>query len=553
MVWHAHMLNPRAFLEDCIRYGKMSFWATEFPLAIINDCIHDRTLAYDPREAAQERFITTARRSWDNRDDPDTKAVICPRCKSKKDVPWTARSITSLRSSDAFRTCHGFADKNFNVTCSGCRLRITHEALKVAKFREDLRCLLDYDRPMPGTFYNARGMPEGVEPKKRNVVSLSFLFPNQLLKVVGEKVFKTTSFRKGPGDMSQVRDELQAFLFTRKTYRQLPNRSTTSPLRFDEKVAFRRMMSRYWDNVSQFSMDLVGAVIRQGTFIEKMDRIDWLHSPTVMGTMERLIEKYRIFFEIVTMATNQRKMAVPTLDVDLAWHTHQLSPFRYYEYSTFQTSQDNRSAPTFIDHDDKVDETRLSDGFEWTSAMYTDLTHGQIYSQCSCWYCEATRASQASSSTANLHNTRLFISEDPDCNAHISAHNAVATISPSSSTSSSSGLPTTTRQMKTLQLRSTYERECRRTGKEINKDDTDTTMISWGIPFHMGPYYAPYVSDPSIHSDAYASNPTCMNLIPGGYGNCAAGTCGGAVAAGGCGSYAAGCASGGAAGGCGGC
>lgn len=76
MAWHAHMLNPRAFLEDCIRYGKMSFWATEFPLAIINDCIHDRTLVYDPSEAAQERFITRARRSWDNRDDPDTKAVI---------------------------------------------------------------------------------------------------------------------------------------------------------------------------------------------------------------------------------------------------------------------------------------------------------------------------------------------------------------------------------------------------------------------------------------------------------------------------------------------
>ncbi len=76
-------------------------------------------------------------------------------------------------------------------------------------------------------------------------------------------------------------------------------------------------MSRYWENSSVFALDLVGAVIRQGTFIEKMHSIDWIHSPAVGSTMARLIEKYTRYFTILAKYPSQ--VAVPTLDVDLAW------------------------------------------------------------------------------------------------------------------------------------------------------------------------------------------------------------------------------------------
>ncbi len=66
-----------------------------------------------------------------------------------------------------------------------------------------------------------------------------------------------------------------------------------------------------------FALDLVGAVIRQGSFIEKMHALDWLHSPTVASTMARLITKYARYFEILSRYPTQ--VAVPTLDVDLAW------------------------------------------------------------------------------------------------------------------------------------------------------------------------------------------------------------------------------------------
>jgi hypothetical protein len=94
--------------------------------------------------------------------------------------------------------------------------------------------------------------------------------------------------------------------------------------------------------------------------------------------MSRLLTKYGRFIEI--MVANLSKIVVPTLDVDLAWHTHQLSPKQYYDFTVKETMK-------FINHDDKIEEDLLSDGFEWTSKTYEKM-FGEIYSECTCWYCE---------------------------------------------------------------------------------------------------------------------------------------------------------------------
>ena len=60
-------------------------------------------------------------------------------------------------------------------------------------------------------------------------------------------------------------------------------------------------------------------------------------------------------------------MLVPTLDIDLMWHTHQLWNYGYFK--------DCLESPchTGIDHDDTVDENKLDDGYEYTCKMYRKL------------------------------------------------------------------------------------------------------------------------------------------------------------------------------------
>ena len=108
--------------------------------------------------------------------------------------------------------------------------------------------------------------------------------------------------------------------------------------------------------------------------------------------MTRLITKYTRFIGI--MASYPREMAVPTLDVDLAWHTAQLTPGAYFRYTMDRAGK-------FIDHNDKVADVVLRDGFEMTSKRYQKL-YREVYSECTCWYCEAMRETHASSLAGTL-------------------------------------------------------------------------------------------------------------------------------------------------------
>ncbi|RDW57913.1 uncharacterized protein DSM5745_11293 [Aspergillus mulundensis] len=568
MVWHAHMLNPRAFLEDCIRHGKISFWSAGFPWEAINASIDDQALVYDTGSEAATAFNGETNLEWDILQDMPSKMLDCPSCSHINFAPW-ARGRLSLPLESTFDSWTGYTDKNFRIYCSHCKLRITHDTLRVQKFRNDISDLLDGNLPMPGTILNSWGIPEPQSATRRRLQQANF--PNRLLQTAKRDIreYMRSTLWVSPS-VTMLRDYLGALVQDKEVMRRANPTSVGTSLYKDEKIAFRRMMSRYWDNSSQFALELVGAVVRQGTFINKMDNIDWLHSPTLTETMLRLIRKYAVFFQI--MASNPGRMAVPTLDVDLAWHTHQLTPGRYFEFSIHHTKQDGR-CPIFIDHDDKVSETKLSDGFEWTAKMYRKLTDGGIYSECTCWYCEATRGAdiysrmhfpassgaKARSAAVNLHDNPE-ISSDPEKNPHISAHSAVKTKNIMAAVDPN--------LMKFLKLRSDYERSCRRADKRNGKSlpdkdtkakrsskyDTDAYAaypLMWGYPVYV-PYYAPYAGDPGVHCDAYAADPSCMSLQPGHPGNCATGTCGGAVAAGACGGKGGGCSGGCAGGGCGG-
>ncbi|KAJ5384933.1 Protein of unknown function DUF1399 [Penicillium concentricum] len=536
MVWHAHSLNPRNFLEDCIRYGKISTWATGFPWEVIDRCINNNTMEYTVSEQAKNQFEQKLDFKWNNLDDPPTKEVNCTYCQKVSAVPWTD-AYFGATVSNAFKLGNGYADNSFEVKCAGCQHIIDHGRLKVAKFRKDLAATLYDGLPMPGAFTNIHGIPEGPTAKINHRALRYMLFPTRIVQAAGKDLMEFTDGRVDwCQNVVRLKEHLETKLHDRKIL-MAAHGVTNSSIRPAEKIHFRRMMSRYWENLGPFALDLVGAVIRQGTFVDKMDQIDWLHSPTVFNTMDRLIKKYEVFFQI--MMDNPRNMAVPTLDVDLAWHTHQLSPLRYYEHSTSKLTRSGLRV--FIDHDDKVDEGKLSDGFAWTSKMYRRATDGGIYSECTCWYCEATRtpdlydrlitvgsASRARDAADLLHD-RPDISSDPNKNPHISSHNAVRPTNLYNPAERAGAL-------KHIRLQSNYRKAARRAEKRgRHRSDSKSSNnqgdvypyympYAYGYPIMM-PYYGPYMMDPSINCDSYASNPGCMNVTAGAAGNCCAGTC----------------------------
>ena len=236
---------------------------------------------------------------------------------------------------------------------------------------------------MPGTLLDPlTGRPERL-PASPALQTFPLTFPNRMIQLdLRIKIMELLRSDSDPQtNMATVRELIEATIRDDQRVRRIDG--ATSWRRYalhpKSKVCVRKMMSRYWENFSEFALDLGGAVIRQGVFIEKMCKLDWLHSPSARQTMQRLLLKYQRF--MVIMREHPKHVAVPTLDVDLAWHTHQLSPSAYYSYTVNNTGK-------FIDHDDKIDESKLSAAFEWTTKTYQE-TYGEIYSECTCWYCES--------------------------------------------------------------------------------------------------------------------------------------------------------------------
>jgi len=127
--------------------------------------------------------------------------------------------------------------------------------------------------------------------------------------------------------------------------------------------------------------DPIAAVHRQARFAEKMSQFNWLQSPTVTSTLRHAVDRYGKFFFLIA---NFPGMMVPTLDVDLVWHTHQLSPARYMVFS--KATANGR----FVDHNDRVEEEELHTGFQKVQDLYREK-FADDYLLCHSWYCEAGR------------------------------------------------------------------------------------------------------------------------------------------------------------------
>ncbi|KJK78130.1 hypothetical protein H634G_06302 [Metarhizium anisopliae BRIP 53293] len=535
MVFHSHMLNPRAFLEDSMRSSMKGLWQDGMPWPLINEAI-DTNFDYSVSDACQTRWTQATGRCWANTGEPMVKIINCPHCQVPNHIPWTTcgdQESTNRQDGLSGLVGSGYGDGKLSHQCVACHCSICKEALSVRKFVQDSALLLAKSVPMPGTILDPQnGMPEPVPSgHQENVYPRTF--PNRMieldLRIQIQEIFKS---HRDP-TMETVKSLVEGVLRDSSRLCRInsmpPRWSSRYKIPPKSKNCVRKMMSRYWENFSPFALDLCGAVMRQGVFIDKMVKLDWLHSPSARETMARLIDKYVKFMEL--MRRHPKQIAVPTLDVDLAWHTHQLIPPSYYADTTRATSK-------FIDHDDKIEEVKLNQAFEWTSKTYQVLFH-ELYSECTCWYCEAIRASHTSSLNSFLGTSKGDkYAQDfyqsgragrcpPDNSAHISAHNAVR-----SADASRGPVSAYLRSRQEESLERNYQKAVKRAEKKGRTlPPRNDYYDHWGYSYFMySPAVYPLYLAPGMY---YGWDPCYVHTGAGAWGGCAAGSCGGGgVAAG---------------------
>ena len=266
MVCHAFILNPRNYFSDCLRFGKQNLWASGLPWEHIVASINNDDFTYSVSVEAMNRFTSLTGRPWDGLHEPELK-LTCPFCKKTDSVPWT--TSTSEKEWDASRKgeCgYGFADPAFTMYCKHCRNTTNHEVLRAQSFVRDVQKLLLYRTPMPNTILDPEGRAVSMAeaPRHSLIKGVSdHTFVNSLIEqcLVG-KLGDTTTVRYK--SMAAIQSLLQDSLLDRK---EMAKVVFTRKLTRDARISVRRMMACFWTNSSPFSMDLVGAVIRQGVFV----------------------------------------------------------------------------------------------------------------------------------------------------------------------------------------------------------------------------------------------------------------------------------------------
>jgi hypothetical protein len=110
----------------------------------------------------------------------------------------------------------------------------------------------------------------------------------------------------------------------------------------------------------RFSLNLVEAVKRQWVFSKKITSIfpqDYVSQGHMLAAQKR-------YAKFMYLAKTQGSMFVPTPEIDLYWHTHQLSQSNYGPWCQHHIGR-------YINHDDTIEEGGLSTGFETTKQAWS--------------------------------------------------------------------------------------------------------------------------------------------------------------------------------------
>lgn len=134
-------------------------------------------------------------------------------------------------------------------------------------------------------------------------------------------------------------------------------------------------------SIGSFDFDLISAVNRQLKFAAKMTCLAWRHSPFLHATLTSAITRYQRFF----LMMKEHSQLAPTLDIDLVWHTHQLMPSAYWEYS-------HEVVGRFVNHNDMISKDTAGLSLRNAVVVYEE-SFKESYSLCFCWSCEASRHS----------------------------------------------------------------------------------------------------------------------------------------------------------------
>ncbi|KAF9535191.1 hypothetical protein CPB83DRAFT_924921 [Crepidotus variabilis] len=361
MVWHAYMLNPRWFAEDAKRIPACrNLKALELQF---NACLLGQfaSVLTQPSPQRQSFWEICTQLPFDYSIDgtsPDAinkKTISCHYCAAPVEVPLLNAEGT------------GYLQQGFKANCAVDHTyrTITKETLAAHKLAVDLASpydaveALNYFVSHSGAVFTPIGSIDLVRVDR---------VKKQVVKLAEAAGWKESKHGK---DSQKYQIELARTIGVMLQFSMANYRQAMKPV----SALLMKVFSAYGSE-KPYSVELVGAVLRQESFVRKMYDLGWTRPGFFDDSLDELalqhaLARYHAFLDL--MSSTPTSFFVPTLDIDLVWHTHQLIPSRYDHDCTTYVER-------FIDHDDKIEGLRLSSAFDitcraWKERFHVDYTH----------------------------------------------------------------------------------------------------------------------------------------------------------------------------------
>ncbi|CAG8761709.1 43992_t:CDS:2, partial [Gigaspora margarita] len=293
-----------------------------FPLAKLHE-IWSQNNGDHIDEQSKQFWEENTKQPWvlDSNDDSNFE-LICPWCSTILVIP--ANNYTKLV----------WEPKN-SVSCTKCNCKLSLETLSAKRFLNDIEKYNDGKKVyIAGTLVS---IIDGEYSEEKAISDSDYLFDSITWRKLIDKA-KTSS-----GDCTW--EKITKCIKDR--VKELKSQQLFINVR---KGIIRNVFNSYSGIISPFSIELVSAVIRQREFTHKMVDNAWAQA-TIRYHKFLLLQK------------DVGKLLVPTLDIDLCWHTHML-------YATLYRNFTKKHMNRIINHDDTLSKSILSNGFAETSSAW---------------------------------------------------------------------------------------------------------------------------------------------------------------------------------------
>ncbi|KAH8828622.1 hypothetical protein DL96DRAFT_1463063 [Flagelloscypha sp. PMI_526] len=377
MVWHSYMLNPGNYAEDCLRLPMCKFLRQLSPM-------FSKMLPRLP-EILNQTVSSSRKDNWDGRCDPwsfdpivsakeaQFKTFLCPK-------PGCSNAITYeyVRLDGT-----GILQQRFCVQCPNCHRTVNKGTFTLRRLADDLcRDTTDVSQYLAGSLVTMRNICDRSRGERI------------------KSILKDVLLKRGSAPEGSIEYALTV------NARDLGTVSTWVAKSYKNEPGVLKMLNHVLDSYKchkPFSTDLAAAVLRQFEFATKMKSLPWgsgFKSSEEERPLIHAIARYHSFLDLMA---GRLGFYVPTLDIDLAWHTHQLSGVQY-ERDCFEY------VGKFVNHDDKVDGLQLGDGFNDTCKAWQHR-YGVRYAYCGCPIPDAKSVGQRLSRILNKPLTPLHLTD----------------------------------------------------------------------------------------------------------------------------------------------